>query len=585
MSRSGPPLGGLVAREIWRCCAGFAFPGMLPVMLLVALVWVDPGVVLAAPDSSQEAMAGQELITKLDAIVADLKQRRADLTRGQQRLQRLAEGPARTALEEDLARRQEAIDQQQRAFELIVTGGQEQATLAGVQEKVFDWQEDLNDILQPIMSELRALTERQRRQEQLRNRIAFHEERLAVVRKALDSIDAITQTGPRGETAAQVAQVRQSWAAQLRENAHLLEVARLEMAEVTQADQEEEISARDMLMSFVHGRGVTLLLAVGAASGVWFALRLVSWLVGQLPLGVARGRLRTYQKLAGLLYHTLASLLALAALFHVLGLRGDRVLVGLMILLLAALALLLKSSVPRYLRELQTLLNLGMVREGERVLFNGLPWRVETLHVFCRLSNPAITTGPLRVPLEALEGLISRESPPDESWFPCRAGDTVLLGDGALGQVKAITPEMVVLAQVGAMRHIPVGDFLAASPLCLSAGFVVAVSFGIDYALQGICTTKVPELFRTGLLERLGREGYASALESLQVPFEEAAASSLNYRILAAFKGDAAPEYYRIRRDLQRFAVEVCNDQGWGIPFPQLTLHGLPANLGPHDVS
>jgi small-conductance mechanosensitive channel len=55
--------------------------------------------------------------------------------------------------------------------------------------------------------------------------------------------------------------------------------------------------------------------------------------------------------------------------------------------------------------------------------------------------------------------------------------------------------------------------------------------------------------------------------------FDVAAASSLNFFVWAAFSGEAAESYGRIRRLLQRLAVDACNANDWVIPFNQVTVH------------
>ncbi len=42
---------------------------------------------------------------------------------------------------------------------------------------------------------------------------------------------------------------------------------------------------------------------------------------------------------------------------------------------------------------------------------------------------------------------------------------------------------------------------------------------------------------------------------------------------MATFDGRAAGEYLSIQRALQRYAVEVCNQQQWIILFNQLVIH------------
>jgi hypothetical protein len=43
--------------------------------------------------------------------------------------------------------------------------------------------------------------------------------------------------------------------------------------------------------------------------------------------------------------------------------------------------------------------------------------------------------------------------------------------------------------------------------------------------------------------------------------------------VLAKFSGEAAKDYHRISRIIQKASVDVANSQGWIIPFEQMTLH------------
>jgi hypothetical protein len=72
------------------------------------------------------------------------------------------------------------------------------------------------------------------------------------------------------------------------------------------------------------------------------------------------------------------------------------------------------------------MLNIGSVREGERLLLEGVPWKVENIHVFCSLFNPTLGMH-LRLPIEQIVGMVSRPYAPEEPWFPCKKGDWVVV--------------------------------------------------------------------------------------------------------------------------------------------------------------
>ncbi|MEQ1789366.1 MAG: hypothetical protein ABL857_02865, partial [Rickettsiales bacterium] len=90
---------------------------------------------------------------------------------------------------------------------------------------------------------------------------------------------------------------------------------------------------------------------------------------------------------------------------------------------------------------------------------------------------------------------------------------------------------------------------------------------------QKECTTQVPELLCAGIKKGLLQESYADSLKDIGVNFSQANSSSLDYKIIAVFDGRAARDYYAIIRAIQRYAVEVCNQQKWEIPFNRLAVH------------
>ena len=102
--------------------------------------------------------------------------------------------------------------------------------------------------------------------------------------------------------------------------------------------------------------------------------------------------------------------------------------------------LALRHSLPLYVREARTLLNIGPVREGERVVYQGLPWKVTSLNVYCTLINPALSGGRLRLSLDEVATLHSRQYEEREAWLPTQEEDYVLLDDTTFGRVLQQTP-------------------------------------------------------------------------------------------------------------------------------------------------
>jgi hypothetical protein len=70
------------------------------------------------------------------------------------------------------------------------------------------------------------------------------------------------------------------------------------------------------------------------------------------------------------------------------------------------------------------------------------------------------------------------------------------------------------------------------------------------------------------LEKRLGK-----ALQHVQVDLREASDSALTYGILVDCGPDAGQHWLMIPRWVQTALVDLCNQKGWTIPFPQLQIH------------
>lgn len=334
-------------------------------------------------------------------------------------------------------------------------------------------------------------------------------------------------------------------------------------------------STQDILKIFFKERGRNLLFSLLAFLCVLLILRLIHRFIYKISPIHRKGDHPFIIRLTDVIYHLLTVAGAAGASVMVLYSSGDWVLLTLVIIFFLGIAWTAKQGFPRYWEQFKLLLNLGTVRENERLIYNGIPWKLVSLNLYSHLENPELNSGRIRVPLRYLIDLNSRPYSPDEPWFPCRVTDWVMLSDETFGKVVSQTPDMVQLFLFGNSRKTYLTEeFLRLNPTNLSTGFCVWVTFGIDYSHQSLCTQEIPDRLKEILSEKLSDAvNYGQHLLNLNVEFKEAGASSLDLEIFADFSGQAAQYRNSIHRFLQKSCVEACNEYGWIIPFTQITLH------------
>jgi hypothetical protein len=473
----------------------------------------------------------------------------------------------------EIQRISDRIEGMERDFETIATG----VDLGGLEEKpavAFDWKKEIQELLGPVLQELKGMTERPRQVERLRREMAAQETQLAIIEKALDNIEALKNR--TGETALKnrLAALAREWETRKQQVLNQLTIARYRLEEQEKEKKSLLESTQQLLRVFFRSRGRNLAVSFLAFLLVFLLLRWLHRLIYRLsPLHSGPDR-PFYVRLFDVIYHILTFAGSAGAALMVLYVSGDWVLLTIAAIFLFGIAWTARQGLPRYWEQIKMLLNLGAVRENERIVYNGLPWRVKNLNVYTILENPRLTGGQIRLPIQTLMEMTSRPFKREEPWFPCRQEDWIILGDGTFGKVVVQTPEMVRLVKRGgAQQTYQIADFLGLSPLNLSVNFRLKVTFGIDYALQAISVDEVPDKMGAMVKERLGEMGYGKEVLNVRAEFEAASASSLDIVVLADFSGKAAPFYNRLTRAIQRICVEACNLYGWGIPFTQVTVH------------
>ena len=465
-----------------------------------------------------------------------------------------------------------------------IAAGVDISRLRVEKEEEFNFQKEIFALLKPALDEMKEMTSHVRQKSDLREKIVYYEERLPVIERALANVGRLQEQSKDGALKKSLKSTAAIWRKQQAFMQSELQAAHLEFDKLEAAETSITEASQSYLKSFFQKRGLYLTEALLLVIAILLLSRL-SYTAMQRHIPGFRKKHRSFRvRLVELVHRVFTVLMVILGPMIVFYLVEDWVLFSLGILLLLGIALTLRHTLPRYWHQVQLFLNIGSVREGERILIDGLPWLVERINIYCTFSNPIADINQ-RLPIADLVDLRSRPARPDEPWFPCKKGDWVLLSDGARGTVIGISHELVALVERGgSLTTYQTSDFLAKSPHNLSTNFRLKETLGVSYSLQKQSTTSIPETLHRYIEQRAEQEGYGEQLLNLRVEFAQAGNSSLDLAVIADFKGELADLYNRLRRAIQRWCVDACSEYGWEIPFPQMTLHGALARADQPSV-
>lgn len=508
------------------------------------------------------------------ASLLDLQKNLSEQIRMSQKKLKASNSDAeKAALENEIAQLDKQLSETASDFERIATGV-EPALFAEKKPETFSWKEEMASLLEPAIKELKRFTIRARQKSDLKERISELELLTKAATDAVNHLELVRKNAPDNRVRKEVKDLLPEWKNVEDRLGNKLELAQNELASLESQEVSLVESSSKSVKDFFRARGLYLIIAIFTFAGTLFGCRLLYRLIVRLYFRVGKKGPKSFQlRLLYIIFQVLSVILAIAGLFFVLYLAEDWFLLSMAIIFFLGLSWTIRQGLPRLWQQGRLMLNIGSVRERERLILHGVPWKVESINVFCRLVNPALDLE-LRVPIEDLIGLVSRPYSQDEPWFPCRKGDWVVVNGASRARVVSLSHEQVEVVERGGRRlTYPTSVFLQACPANLSRNFRLRVPFGISYGLQDKVTSIIPAVLQKYLSNKMEANGYAESCLNLQVEFLQANASSLDLIILADFEGEVADICKRIERAIQKWCVECCTENDWEIPFPQLTVH------------
>jgi hypothetical protein len=517
-----------------------------------------------------------EIAEKLEALQAILKikENLQESIQNQRKLLKNAVTEAEQAgLQEKITDLEKEMLNADLSFEEIATD----TDLSAIKEQpedVFSLEREIVSLIKPTLQEMNNLTKDVRKKSELREQIAKNNDKQQFIKDAIAHLsELLTHTGDDKELHAALQKKVEFWEKEYALTDSQLTSATQQLKKLVEAEVPLTESTQTYFKAFFQQRGLYISQALLAMTIIFIFSHLIRTLLKK-AVPKFNGRARSFRvRLLDLLHRLITFIIIIICPVVVFYLAEDWVLFSFSLLILIGILWTLRTAIPEYWKQIELFLNVGAVREGERIFLDGMPWRVESINIYSILENPLAGIRQ-RIPIKDLIDLKSRPCNSDEPWFPCAKGDWVILSDGVRGKVIGISCEFIKLVQRGgAHKTYLTGEFLALAPLNLSVNFRIKETIGISYDLQAISTGKILEILHKTIERRIEEEGYSKDLLNLRVEFAYANTSSLDLVVMADFKGHLGDLYNRLRRAIQRWCVDACTENQWEIPFTQVTVH------------
>lgn len=516
---------------------------------------------------------------RLKRIRKELVQIRSTIFVKKKQLKKTTEPISQIRLEQEIIKLEEDHSIKQFLFIETATNIQLKAEVSKDINSKKDLLEEVKEILSPVIESVKRVSERPRRIEKIRNDLTLVVEKITVTKGALEQLKKLSEDNLIKELARtfnRSVKITEKLLSDLKIKKEDLDFKLLKLQNEKGSVVEE---FTNLILEFFKTKGKNLLFAFTASLLFFWTFNLVrkrflTFVANKLMKSIS-GHPHWALRPIRVLYYVISGGISVFIGLLTLYVLHDWVLVTFILLTLGAVIWSTKEYIPQFFEQTKLVLNIGPIREGERVIFDGLPWSIKGLGFYCRLVNPWLSGGSLRVHSKKLLDSHSRPIDKNEPWFPTKNNDWVILNDDTFGKVVLQTPEKVAVKLIGgAKKYYPTVDFINMNPQNLSVnGYAVEVIFGVDYSHQAFLFSDIipnfKEKIKTEILSKYEKE----LVKDVIVDFQQAGASSLDVRFFMLCDGKLASEKPNIERKAQSLFVESCNEKDYIIPFNQLQVH------------
>ncbi|VAV99213.1 hypothetical protein MNBD_ALPHA06-1602 [hydrothermal vent metagenome] len=524
----------------------------------------------------QEADSQQQLVNSLLSLSETLVARHQQLAALNKQLLRTSKDAEKAELRLEIDALTTETRQVEQNIDLVILGLQaRQYNKDNREPEKVNISDEISRILQPIVMSLQRTTEPARRMEELRQLADQAESRITIAKNTLQSINIFRQVDAKypKDVKERLDRHYELWTQRLQE-AQDLDLALAEQLAATQRARGSSLKQFSAdFGSFILNRGVSLLLAVGLSLGFILTAQLLrtgaSHLYRRTHGGVLSAGMRIFS-MSITLISIIGGFVIAVSIFNI---RQDWLMLAMSLLLAVALSWTFLRSLPALTEQTRLLMNLGAVREGERTIVEGLPYRIERLAVYTKLVNPALKGGELIYPVQELIGMHSRPVTEGETWFPTKIGDWIVR-DNKHYEVINQTPEHVILKRPGgAEDFLPSTAFMNTMFEVITDGYRVSYQFGLDYQHMNEAQAQIPKKIDASVSKKIRSALGKQSLISMETRFVSLGDSALMFTVLVDMGPGHGKDWQKLQKFINLGVVEACLTNKWAVPFPQLVIH------------
>lgn len=443
---------------------------------------------LSVPGSLETV--GNDLVS-LSALQDSLRARERQQEELRARMRAADDELQRAEIRRELEDATERVNELRRQFRRIAL-----STDVGVfetqEEQEFDWQQEAIKFVRPILAMLENLTAETREIAELQDRLDLQTRKRDTARRAVDNLDRLLEDDMDEDLRQRLTTEREVWKGHLRDAENQITAAQNSLDQIM-AEREDPVGrARGAASNFIRTTGRNLTYGILSFLVVYLGMRGIYKAIRYLKPAKKKGRSFS-TRLFTLIWTLMGVIFGIGAMLTVFNVTGDLFLLSLTIVFLVGTAWAAMKTLPQFVELFRMMLNMGAVKEDQRLVLDGIPWKVESISFATHLVNPLLDGGEMTLPTRMIVGMYSRLPGTHEEWFPSKEKDWVVLSDGTYGRVAHQTPSVVEVVELGgSQKMIPTSEYFKHSPTVLSKGFRREVVFGLDYSLREKAVREIP---------------------------------------------------------------------------------------------